>query len=302
MAAGVSERSLAIVAWLNVCLIWGTTYLVIRIGVGHMPPLLFAGLRWVAAGGAFLAFLAWRGRPLPRPRELRHLAVIGLALVGCGNGLVVFAEQWIPSGLAALMITTVPFFLVGMESLLPRGPRVNGTVLLGLGMGLAGAALIFGEDLRLLADPDRLAGVLGLLGAVFFWSLGSLYSKYVRLAVHPLMGASVQMLIAGTALSAIGVLLGEPARLNFDADGILALAYLVAVGSIVGYSSYIYAIAKLPLSLVSTYAYINPLIALFLGWVVLDEPLTLRVALAAAVILAGVFVVQRGTARPRGSG
>lgn len=301
MAAGISERGLAILAWLNVCVIWGTTYLAIRIGVGRMPPMLFAGLRWVAAGGAFLAFLAWRGKPIPRPKEALHLAVIGLALVGCGNGLVVFAEQWIPSGLAALMIATVPFFLVGMESLLPQGRRVNGAILLGLFLGLGGALLIFGEDLRHLADPGQLAGVLGLLGAVFFWSLGSLYAKTIRLAVHPLMGAAVQMLIAGAVLSAIGLLLGEAARLHVEADGILALAYLVFVGSLIGYSSYIYAIAKLPLSLVSTYAYINPLIALVLGWAVLDEPLTLRVALAAAVILAGVFLVQRGNARLNGS-
>lgn len=297
MAAAASERRLAIIAWLNVCVIWGTTYLVIRIGVGPLPPMLFAGLRWVAAGGIFLAFLLGRGKPLPRPQELPHLAAIGLALVGCGNGLVVVAEQWIPSGLAALMITTVPFFMVGMESLLPQGARVNGAVLLGLLMGLGGTVWIFGADLGLLAATDRLAGVLGLLGAVFFWSLGSIYSKTIRLAVHPLMGAAVQMLIAGAALCAVGLGLGEAARLHFAIDGLLALAYLVVVGSVIGYSSYIYAIAKLPLSLVSTYAYINPLIALFLGWAVLDEPLTLRMALAAVAIIAGVFLVQRGTSR-----
>jgi drug/metabolite transporter (DMT)-like permease len=293
----LTENAKAIFAWINVCVIWGTTYLVIRIGVGHMPPMLFAGIRWVIAGVAFMTVLKWRGTSLPKANEMVHLAVVGLALIGFGNGLVVFAEQWIHSGLAALLITTVPFFMVGMESLLPKGPKLNATILTGLIMGLAGVCLIFGKDIKYLADPDNLIGVLALLGAVIFWSIGSLYSKYVKVDVHPLMGASVQMLMAGIVLSAVGISIGELPRLRFEINGLLALAYLVVVGSFIGYTSYIYAIAKLPLSLISTYAYINPVIALFLGWIVLDEKLDFQTAIAAAVIIAGVFIVKHGTAR-----
>jgi drug/metabolite transporter (DMT)-like permease len=293
----LTENAKAIFAWINVCVIWGTTYLVIRIGVGHMPPMLFAGIRWVIAGAAFMTVLKWRGTSLPKANEMVHLAVVGLALIGFGNGLVVFAEQWIHSGLAALLITTVPFFMVGMESLLPKGPKLNATILIGLIMGLAGVCLIFGKDIKYLADPDNLIGVLALLGAVIFWSIGSLYSKYVKVDVHPLMGASVQMLMAGIVLSAVGVSIGELPRLRFEINGLLSLAYLVVVGSFIGYTSYIYAIAKLPLSLISTYAYINPVIALFLGWIVLDEKLDFQTAIAAAVIIAGVFIVKQGTAR-----
>lgn len=293
----LTENTKAIVAWLNISVIWGTTYLVIRIGVEHMPPMLFAGIRWVIAGGLFLAFLMRQGRPLPRPRELLHLTVVGLALIGFGNGLLVFAEQWIPSGLAALLITTVPFVMVGIEALLPQGPRLNATILAGLALGMLGVLLIFGDDLRYLADPDHLLGVLGLLGAVVFWSGGSLYSKYVKVDAHPLMGASVEMLVAGIVLSGIGLAIGELRDLSFELNGLMALAYLVVVGSLVGYTSYIYAVAKLPLSLLATYAYINPVIALFLGWLVLDEKLNLQIAVAAAVILLGVFVVKRGTGR-----
>jgi drug/metabolite transporter (DMT)-like permease len=292
-----TENTKAIIAWLNVCVIWGTTYLVIRIGVGHMPPMLFAGIRWAIAGVIFITVLKWQGKSLPKAKELVHLAVVGLALIGLGNGLVVFAEQWVASGLAALLITTVPFFMVGMESFLPKGPRLNTTILTGLIMGLIGGFLIFGEDIKYLADPNNLVGVLGLLGAVFFWSIGSLYSKYVKVDVHPLMGASVQMLIAGIVLSGVGILIGELPRLNFEIIGLLSLAYLIIVGSLVGYCSYIYAIAKLPLSLISTYAYINPVIALFLGWVILDEKLNFQIAIAAAVIIAGVFIVKQGTSR-----
>jgi len=293
----LTEKAKATIAWLNVCVIWGTTYLVIRIGVEHMPPMLFAGIRWIMAGTVFMVFLKWRGRRLPKANEVVHLAVVGLALIGFGNGLVVFAEQWIPSGLAALLITTVPFFMVGIESFLPKGPRLNATILIGLIMGLAGGCLIFGEDVRYLADPNNLLGVLGLLGAVFFWSVGSLYSKYVKVDVSALMGASVQMLIAGIVLSLIGISIGELPRMNFEINGLLSLAYLTIVGSLIGYSSYIYVLTKLPLSLISTYAYINPVIALFLGWIVLDEKLNFQIAVAAAVILAGVFTVKKGTAR-----
>lgn len=292
-----TENAKAIFAWINVCVIWGTTYLVIRIGVGHMPPMLFAGIRWVIAGVVFIAVLKWRGRSLPKANEIVHLAVVGLTLIGFGNGLVVFAEQWIPSGLAALVITTVPFFMVGMEALIPRGPKLNATILTGLIMGLGGACLIFGEDIKYLTDRNNLIGVLALLGAVIFWSTGSLYSKYVKLDVHPLMGASVQMLMAGIVLSVIGISIGELPRLRLEINGLLSLAYLVIVGSFIGYTSYIYAIAKLPLSLVSTYAYINPVIALFLGWIILDEKLNFQIVIAAVVILVGVFIVKQGTAK-----
>ena len=297
----LSENTKAIIAWLNVCVIWGTTYLVIRIGVGHLPPMLFAGIRWVIAGAIFIAFLKCRGRSLPKANEIVHLAAVGLSLIGFGNGLVVFSEQWIPSGLAALLITTVPFFMVGIESFLPYGPKLNPTIWTGLIMGLAGVFLIFGEDIKYLADPNNLKGVLGLMGAVIFWSAGSLYSKYVKVDVHPLMGASVEMLIAGIVLSGIGISIGELPHLDFEINGLLSLAYLIIIGSFVGYTSYIYAIAKLPLSLVSTYAYINPVIALFLGWLILDEKLNLQIAIAAVVIIAGVFIVKKGTVKLKNS-
>ena len=293
----LTENTKAIIAWLNVCVIWGTTYLVIRIGVGHLPPMLFAGIRWVIAGVVFITVLKWRGKALPKANEIVHLAVVGLALLGFANGLVVWAEQWIPSGLTALLLTTVPFFMVGLESLLPKGPKLNATILIGLVMGLTGVCLIFGEDIKYLSNPDNLIGVFALLGAVFFWSLGSLYSKYVKIDVHPLMGASVQMLIAGIFLSVIGISIGELPLLSFEINGLLSLAYLIIFGSFVGYASYIYALAKLPLSLVSTFAYINPVIALFLGWIILDEKLNFQIAIAAAVIIAGVFIVKQGASR-----
>lgn len=297
----LTENAKAIIAWLNVCIIWGTTYLFIKIGVSHMPPMLFAGIRWIIAGVVFVGFLKWRGRPLPKALEVVHLAVVGIALLGLANGLLVFAELWIPSGLAALVITTVPFCMVGLESLLPKGAKLNATILAGLIMGFVGVGLIFEEDVKYLSEPNNLLGVLGLLGSVIFWSAGSLYSKYVKVDVHPLMGSAVQMLIAGIFLSVIGISIGELPRLSFEINGVLSLAYLIIMGSIVGYTSYLYVIAKLPLSFVSTYTYINPVIALFLGWIILDEKLNFQIAIAAAVIIAGVFIVKQGAARLKNS-
>lgn len=290
----------AFLAWINVCVIWGTTYLVIRIGVQHLPPMLFAGIRWIIAGSIFIVFMKWKGKALPKANEIVHLAIVGLALLGLGNGLVVVSEQWIPSGLTALLLSTVPFGIVGLESLLPKGPKLNLTIMTGLIMGLLGVFLIFKGEVKYLLVVENRLGILGIMMAVFFWSLGSIYSKYKKVNVHPLMGASVQMLVAGTAMAIVGVSLGELQKITLEMKGFLSLAYLITVGSWVGYGSYIYAIAHLPLSLVATHAYVNPIIALFLGWLILDEELNLQIIIAAFVILVGVSIVRHGSAQMKG--
>jgi len=290
----------AFLAWINVCVIWGTTYLVIRIGVQHLPPMLFAGIRWIIAGSIFIVFMKWKGKALPKANEIVHLAIVGLALLGLGNGLVVVSEQWIPSGLTALLLSTVPFGIVGLESLLPKGPKLNLTIMTGLIMGLLGVFLIFKGEVKYLLVVENRLGILGIMMAVFFWSLGSIYSKYKKVNVHPLMGASVQMLVAGTAMAIVGVSLGELQKITLEMKGFLSLAYLITVGSWVGYGSYIYAIAHLPLSLVATHAYVNPIIALFLGWLILDEELNLQIIIAAFVIFVGVSIVRHGSAQLKG--
>ena len=290
----------AFLAWINVCVIWGTTYLVIRIGVQHLPPMLFAGIRWIIAGSIFIVFMKWKGKALPKANEIVHLAIVGLALLGLGNGLVVVSEQWIPSGLTALLLSTVPFGIVGLESLLPKGPKLNLTIIAGLIMGLLGVFLIFKGEVKYLLVVENRLGILGIMMAVFFWSLGSIYSKYKKVNVHPLMGASVQMLVAGTAMAIVGVSLGELQKITLEMKGFLSLAYLITVGSWGGYGSYIYAIAHLPLSLVATHAYVNPIIALFLGWLILDEELNLQIIIAAFVILVGVSIVRHGSAQLKG--
>jgi drug/metabolite transporter (DMT)-like permease len=289
------ENLKAYLAWIAVCIIWGTTYLAIRIGVEDLPPMLFAGLRWIVAGTIFISYLKLKGVNLPSKEDLIPLAVVGLSLLGFGNGLVVVGEQWINSGLTALLITTVPFWMVGFESLLPQGQKVNSLILIGMISGLAGVTLIFGSHWEDLLDPSYLKGILSITGAIIAWSAGSVYSKYKKISLNPLMGAAAQMLMAGFALTSLGIILGETSEIHFTQNGLLALGYLTFVGSIFGYGSYIYSITNLPLSLVSTYAYINPVIALFLGWLILDERLDFMILVAAVIIIVGVLLVKKGS-------
>ncbi|MBK7379863.1 MAG: EamA family transporter [Ignavibacteriales bacterium] len=293
------ENWKAYAAWFNICVVWGTTYLAIRIGVADIPPMLFAGVRWLTAGSAIIIFLSLRKIKLPDKKDLLPLSVMGLLMLGLGNGLVVFAEQWIPSGLTALLITTTPFWMIGIESISSGRKKFNGTIIFGLILGLVGILLIFGGDIKYLLIKENLIGVLSLLAAVFFWASGTVYSKYKKLSVTPLMGASIQMLAAGVLQFILALFLGELSQIKFSTESTLALLYLITFGSIIGYGSYIYAIAHLPLSLISTYAYINPTIAILLGWLVLNEEISIVILFSAIIILTGVAIVKYGISKLR---
>ena len=284
----------AYLAWITICIVWGTTYLAIRIGVTDLPPMLFAGLRWIIAGILMTILLNLRAYSFPALKDLKHLAIVGILLLGIANGLVVVAEQWLPSGLTALILSTLPFWVVGLEYFLPNRPKINVFIISGLTLGTIGVILIFARDLNIALDFNIVLGGLCLLGAVIAWSAGSIYWKYKKINVKPMMGASIQMLIAGILQTALGFILGEHNNFQLTQNGVFALGYLIVFGSILGYASYIYSITKLPLSLVSTYAYINPIIAILLGWYFLDEPLTITVFIAAGLILIGVSLVKRG--------
>jgi drug/metabolite transporter (DMT)-like permease len=285
----------AYIALFSIYIIWGTTYLAIRIGVADLPPVLFTGFRWIVAGPLFMGILLLRKYKLPSKEDWKHIGISGLLLLGGGNGLVVFAEQWVPSGLTALLITTSPFWIVGMESLLPKGKKINASVACGLILGIVGIVMIFGGDFHKLFEPSYLGGVIGLMVAVASWAIGTIYSKYKKISVHPLMGAAGQMLFAGVVITIFGLLIGEANQFHFTNSSFLAYLYLVLFGSLIGYGSYVYAIAHLPVSLVSTYAYVNPIIALFLGWLVLNEPVTVWIFAASIVILIGVIFVKKGS-------
>jgi drug/metabolite transporter (DMT)-like permease len=281
-------------AWAAVCFFWGTTYLAIRVGLESFPPTLFAGLRFIVAGVVlFFIMSRQRNARLPLGREWFDLGVIGLMLLGVGNGAVVWAEQWVPSGMAALLVATSPFWAAALARLEGDGERVGLRGLLGMAVGFGGLAMLVGPQLfGAELNGKYLLGVVIIQVGCFFWQAGSLYAKRRPTGVSPLMASSVQMLWAGLILTLAGTLIGEWGAMRFSGRSVGALLYLVVFGSIVAYSAYMYAIQKLSLPLVSTYAYVNPIVALVLGWLVLSEPLGWREGGAALVILLGVALVK----------
>ena len=288
------EKFGAYAAWAAVCFFWGTTYLAIRVGLESFEPMLFAGLRFLVAGGVLLLVMGrQQGARLPLGREWFDLGVVGLLLLGVGNGAVVWAEQWVPSGMAALLVAVSPFWAAGLERLREGGERVGPRGLMGIAVGFGGLALLLGPQLSGAELGGKyFLGVVAIQIGCFTWQAGSVYAKGRPTGVSPLMAAAVQMLWAGAALTLLGTLLGEWSGMRFSARSAGALAYLVVFGSIVAYSAYTYAIQKLPLPLVSTYSYVNPLVALALGWAVLGEALGARELAAATVILLGVALVK----------
>ena len=294
-----NEKIKAYAAWGCVSFFWGTTYLAIRIGVETLPPALFAGIRFLIAGLIFMFFLRVRGYALPKRNELLDNAVVSIALLVVANGTVVWAEQWVPSSLAALIVATLPFWMVGINAVLPRGDKLAAKKVFGILIGFSGLILLLWRDIRSSVDPAYLRGILVLFIAPIAWGAGSIYSKNREIETRPLMAAAFQMAVAGVVLVLIGAVLGEFTRLTLHPRGWLALVYLAVFGSIVGYSSYIYSLAKLPAAFVSTYAYINPIIAVILGWLLLDERLSVTTALATGVILLGVVLVKTEYSKDR---
>jgi len=286
------EKITAYAAWGSVCLFWGTTYLAIRIGVRTMPPGLFGGLRFLTAGLLFLSYLKWKGHAFPQGRELFDMAVVGIALLAISNGLVIWAEQWVPSSIAALLVATLPFWMAGFEAALPSGERLTLRKVIGIVIGFSGLVILFLPEIQTTFDMAYLKGILAMLFAPLCWAAGSMYSKSRPAKSHPLMAASVEMIVAGIVLLLVGSLFGEWNRFSFDMEGLAATAYLIVFGSIVGYGSFVYALAKLPATKVSMYAYVNPVIAVLLGWLILHERMDWSVILATAVVLLGVVLVK----------
>jgi len=286
------EKITAYATWGAVCLFWGTTYLAIRIGVRTIPPGLFGGLRFLTAGLIFLAYLRWRGHAFPQRRELLDMVIVGIALLAISNGLVIWAEQWVPSSIAALLVATLPFWMAGFEAVVSAGERLTLRKVMGIVIGFSGLVILFAPEIKTSFDTAYLKGVLALLFAPFCWAAGSMYSKSRPAKSHPLMAATIQMIVAGIALLLVGTLAGEGQRFSFDLEGLAATAYLIVFGSIVGYGSFIYALAKLPATKVSMYAYVNPVIAVLLGWLILSERMDWNVILATAVVLLGVVLVK----------
>jgi len=288
------ERRLAYLSWITVCLVWGTTYLGIRVSLETMPPMLMGGLRWLIAGVLLGGYLLMRGESLPGPGRWGGIALLGFLMLGLGNGGVVVAEQWVPSGLAAVIIASNPFWMAVVEAALPDGERLRTNIIAGLIIGFAGIVVLVWPDLTL-SSTDRhgfLAGVIALQIASIGWSLGSAYSRRHVRKDNLLATTACQMLAGGIIMTAAGTLHGEWSHLWFTRETTLALVYLSTIGAIAGFVAYTYALRHLPVSFVSLYAYINPIIAVALGVLILHESFDVRMAIAAAFVFGGVAVVR----------
>ena len=288
-----NDKIKAYLAYAFVCLFWGTTYLAIRIGVAVMPPGLFAGIRFFLAGIIFLPLLLMNGYKLPKKEELLPIAIVGIALLSIANGAVVWAEQFVSSSLAALIVTTLPIFMVTFESLLSNGEKFTTQKITGILIGFVGVFILLWPDLHGTLDTTFIKGIAAITIAPISWAAGSIYSKYRKINTPPLVAAASQMIIAGLILIIFGSIKGEWAAITLNFNGWAALAYLAVFGSIIGYGSYIYALDKLPAAMVSTYAYINPIVAVFLGWLILNERLDEFTIVATVIILFGVTMVKK---------
>jgi drug/metabolite transporter (DMT)-like permease len=280
-------------AFVVLCLVWGSTYLAIRIGVAELPPALFAGVRFLLAGGILLLAARVLRRRLPSRRgDWTTNLVVGFLLLFCGNGLVVWAEQFTPSGVAAIFVVTVTLWLALFDAVIPGGTaRPTWRQLAGLLVGFGGTLLLVGDEPAALRDTDW-RGPLALTVASAAWALGSVYSARRPTLSPPEVNSALQMLTGGVVLTLVGSALGEWRAVHLSARGLAALAYLVVFGSLVGYSCYVYVLRHMAPTVAGTYSYVNTVVAVLLGWLILAEPITRTTILAMVIVLGSVGWVR----------
>jgi drug/metabolite transporter (DMT)-like permease len=274
-------------ALLALYIVWGSTYLAIRFAVETIPPFFHAGLRFLVSG---LILLTWRklaGDPLPTRPQWKSLAIIGTLLLLGGNGLVSWAEQTIPSGVAALIIGAVPMFLVIAEAFRPGGVKPTSRVIIGLLIGFTGIYLLVGPSEFSGGMKLDLVGVIVLLLAASLWAVGSVYSKHADLPKSALMMTGAEMLMGSLSLFIVSVA-------QVSGSSWLGLAYLITFGSMIGFVSYAWLLQNAPISLVATYAYVNPLVAVLLGFLIASEELSLRILAASIIIIGSVVFINSG--------
>lgn len=300
----MSHRTKMIIAFAILYVVWGSTYLGIRIGLqAHMPPALMAGLRLTPAGLILLAFARWRGVDIRvKAAELRIIATVGILLLVGGMFSIFLAEQWIASGLAAIIVALQPIWIAGAESILPDMDKPSALGYLGLALGFAGLVILMLPRITVPGSGLELLGSGFAVLATFIWTLGSIYSKRHPVKVDAVVATGYEMLAAGLVLAVIGVLKGEVPQLLSGQVHLLpaigATAYLSLFGSCVAFTAFVWALKHAPASKVMTYAFVNPVVAVFLGWVLLHEPVDAWILGGMAVIVAGVALTTMAPTRP----
>ncbi len=293
-------RSALFFAFASIYIIWGSTYLGIRIAIETMPLFLMAGARFLVAGAVLYLVLRSRGAPRPTARQWRISAVIGTFLLLGGNGLVVWAEQFVPSGITALIIGIQPLFFVLTEWAWPGGLRPTAVTAIALLLGFAGVAWLAAPWESADTGGLHAGGVAAILLACVSWAVGSIYSRHAKHGADPLLASALQMLTGGAILTFAGLLHGDFAALNLatiSARSWWAFGYLIVFGSLIGFSTFVWLMKHSTPARVSTYAYVNPLVAVFLGWLILNEPISARTLVAAVMIVGAVVVITTERSR-----
>ena len=292
-----STRILTLFAFGAVYLIWGSTYLAIRFAIETLPPFLMAGVRFLTAGSLLYAWQRLRGTPAPNRTQWRHATVIGAFLLLGGNGGVVWAEQYVPSGLTALLVSTEPLWIVLLSWLAFNHQRPNAKLVFGMLLGFSGVAILIGPQNLSGASSGTFVSFVVLLAAAS-WALGSLYSIRHNHSSTPLLTISMQMLAGGALLLTAGLVTGEWRMLNLEAvslRSLLALSHLIIFGSMVAFSAYIWLLSAVSPARASTYAFVNPVIAVLLGWAIAGEPITTSTMIAAVLIIGAVTAIVLNT-------
>lgn len=289
---GSHKTRRAWLAWFAICLIWGTTYLAIKVALGTIPALLIGGLRYLAAAAIMVAVLKQQRRRLPPLSAWPTQAVLGFTMLGLGNGGVVIAEQYLTSGLTAVLVGTSPFWMVGIDAAFPGGKRLRLPQLIGMTIGFLGIVMLVWPDLRADLGPGTLIGVIAVQIACMGWSIASSFSKRHAQSADVLGTATLHMMFGGIFMTLAATIHGEWSHLSFTTSTASALAYLVVLGSVVAFVSYSYALKHLPIAVVSLYTYVNPVIAVGLGALLLHEPFGIRQITAAGVIALGMIIVR----------
>lgn len=290
------NRSVNFNAWLAyaaVAIFWGTTFFAIRVGVETFPPFLMAGFRHSIGGILICLYFYLKGYKLPPKKDLKVFAVNGLLMLAFGNGLVTWAEQYVNSGLAALICSLTPIWIIAVNSVSGQKEKLNYIIGLGILLCLFGQFLLFKDNIKDFADPNYAIGIISILIANIAWAVGTVYSKNHRSDTNPLFGAGLQMVCGGIILDLVGTARGEWSNLHPSSEAVWALVYLILFGSIIAYGAYMYVLKLLPATIISTYAYINTVVAVFLGWLWLDEPLNMLVWTAVVLTIAGVYLVNK---------
>lgn len=285
------KKNIVLIAYLAVCLFWGSTYLAIKIGVEHLPPFLMAGSRFIIAGSIMLLYAKFK--KLKFPKGLK--AYVPFALVGCfmltgGNGLVTIAEKTVASGIASLFVAMVPIYIAILEIVILKTTRLSLQGFIGLFIGFIGVYMLVNpfEGSALIT----VSGSMMLLMAGLLWSIGSVFSKKLDTGVHIIPSIGIQMVSGGILLIILAVFSRERIG-TVNVEGLLALLYLIIFGSIIGYSSYIFVLSKWPASKAGTYAYVNPVVAIFLGYMILSETINTVMVFSSLLILLSVYLVQK---------